>query len=308
MADATTNEPQPSWVALWGQPLPAAARAAAADANHARAAALPARCRCYADRYPDLLDGFCGGAISGCDWTRLKLHFESTAAPGPHFACTVAAGAASAAAAAAAAPAAAVGVSAAAGQRTPSRSSDKRWREGSPATTPTARAVITQYDSSSSDENKPWHPCPFGKWCHRYANRRSAMIIFSGMQKVDGGILLFIHDSGGFVVRMSASDEMLRCSYSGDAGNGHVGRLQHQPLFSCGYCMWEPGKLKGMLECFLKSAGAGGGQYSGYNELVMDADAWKDHLPQTIEAVFYPVHTERDSSCRSKAETTHSSF
>ena len=78
--------------------------------------------------------------------------------------------------------------------------------------------------------------------------------------------------------------------------------------FSCGYCMWEPGKLKGMLECFLKSAGAGGGQYSGYNELVMDADAWQDHMPQTIEAVFYPTHSECDSSCRSKAETTHSKF
>ena len=55
--------------------------------------------------------------------------------------------------------------------------------------------------------------------------------------------------------------------------------------------VWEPGKLKGMLECFLKSAGAGGGQYSGYNELVMDADAWQDHMPQTIEAVFYPTHS-----------------
>ena len=172
-----------------------------------------------------------------------------------------------------------------------------------------AGVVITQYDSSSSDENKPWHPCPYGKWCHRYANRRSAMIIFSGMQKVDGGIPLFIHDSGGFVVRMSASDEMLRCSYSGDAGTmGMSDGCSISHCFSCGYCMWEPGKLKGMLECFLKSAGAGGGQYSGYNELVMDADAWKDHMPQTIEAVFYPTHSECDASCRSKAETTHSKF
>ena len=28
-------------------------------------------------------------------------------------------------------------------------------------------------------------------------------------------------------------------------------------------------------------------------------------MPQTIEAVFYPLHSECDASCRSKAETTH---
>ena len=49
----------------------------------------PPDLECYAARYPDLLDGFCGGAISDCDWTRLKLHFEEHGrAEGRTFACS----------------------------------------------------------------------------------------------------------------------------------------------------------------------------------------------------------------------------
>ena len=34
----------------------------------------PADVECYALRYDDLLAGFCGGALGGCDWTKLQEH------------------------------------------------------------------------------------------------------------------------------------------------------------------------------------------------------------------------------------------
>ena len=35
-----------------------------------------AELRCYAQRYPDLLAGFCGGDAAGCDWLRLRDHWK----------------------------------------------------------------------------------------------------------------------------------------------------------------------------------------------------------------------------------------
>ena len=37
----------------------------------------PADVECYALRYDDLLAGFCGGALGGCDWTKLQEHWDA---------------------------------------------------------------------------------------------------------------------------------------------------------------------------------------------------------------------------------------
>jgi hypothetical protein len=45
---------------------------------------------CYALRYDDLLAGFCGGKLKGCDLTRLQAHWETAGrAEGRQFACVV---------------------------------------------------------------------------------------------------------------------------------------------------------------------------------------------------------------------------
>ena len=48
----------------------------------------PADVECYALRYDDLLAGFCGGALGGCDWTKLQEHWDAAGqAEGRQFAC-----------------------------------------------------------------------------------------------------------------------------------------------------------------------------------------------------------------------------
>ena len=50
----------------------------------------PADVECYALRYDDLLAGFCGGALGGCDWTKLQEHWDAAGqAEGRQFACVV---------------------------------------------------------------------------------------------------------------------------------------------------------------------------------------------------------------------------
>lgn len=48
----------------------------------------PPDVECYVRRYDDLLAGFCGGAIRGCDWARLQGHWDTAGrAEGRQFAC-----------------------------------------------------------------------------------------------------------------------------------------------------------------------------------------------------------------------------
>ena len=47
--------------------------------------------RCYAQRYPDLLSGFCSGSVLKCDWGRLNEHWQSNGqAEGRTFGCAAA--------------------------------------------------------------------------------------------------------------------------------------------------------------------------------------------------------------------------
>ena len=59
---------------LLGPPSPAPPREAGCAAA-APASGEAAELRCYAQRYPDLLSGFCGGDVGSCDWPRLMDHW-----------------------------------------------------------------------------------------------------------------------------------------------------------------------------------------------------------------------------------------
>jgi len=189
-----------------------------------------------------------------------------------------------------------------------------------------AGVVLTQFDGRFSSA-LPWSPCPkplareevdrtWPSYCRdgeSFQDRRiSGSIIGLPMRRNHLPIPIF--NLGAGVVLRPGGYTGVRCMYGvdgdihtfrdacGDPCPGcdlHTKCLRSDEFARCvcgfGKCgghvyPWGPGELDVVLRLHAKSwsFGYGGmGSFSGYNEAVLDPDLWIEHLPASIEAVFF---------------------
>jgi hypothetical protein len=125
-------------------------------------------------------------------------------------------------------------------------------------------------------------------------------------------------EMGGFVLSPTMLDptsQSIYCVWAMDAGtmgmesHGCEGNGQCSGLESS-YCWWPPSQLRQMLvqqKSLTPSHGRKlcGQKDCGYNELMLNADFWRDRLPAIVEAIFYPVG---NPSGEQRARTVHAAF
>lgn len=195
-----------------------------------------------------------------------------------------------------------------------------RFATGVPSNVLTEAGVLLHtFDAMDSGRDDVWRVCSDG-WCETYSDRTSASLVNKHLRSFFWGVdperrdEAAISDAmGGFVLDSRALEpatSSMLCAWSTDAGT--MGMLC-DPLggsddcipgcrqsFQCGtrpnmgnYCWWPPGQFEQMIsaheasprthshECF---------QYDcNYNEVVLNAAYWTSHVPQVVEAVFFPA-------------------
>ena len=249
------------------------------------AAPPPPDVACYASRYPDLLDGFCGGTLSGCDYSKLADHFEQHGcAEGRVFTCT--------------------GLAAPCPAKPPPPPPPPPppvYREIPDTTSKEARSVIDGLNARfaaahpSSDLNvagvimrafdglsnpgREWEPCVKCK----SPNRFPTSLAFPGHTDI------YSNGPGGWIIRPIGVG--ILCSCYADCGSqgwgaqtvGCAGRAC-DPSYGVKQfgCNWKgPETLQQMMEQQVVVRAGG-----GYNEVVLDPGQWAKHMPRTVEAMF----------------------
>ena len=166
-----------------------------------------------------------------------------------------------------------------------------------------------------------WSPCKRNSWCYTLSDRFSASVINKGLERA--GKWMFYPDGfhAGFVLRPKIASRLLLCSWCIDAAT--VGQQCHPPGVSdkcipgCSlhnggwceppglthglYCPWRPTQLKEMLQTHKNNVhhGCVERRCRPYNELILNAAAWKESLPDLVEAVFSSGNEERARDVRS---------
>ena len=130
---------------------------------------------------------------------------------------------------------------------------------------------------------------------------------------------------GGFVLRSSAlaATRGILCAYPYDP---HTFNTVCEPLGVSGeppyLCVpgckarwstvynsdaYDAEHLEGMLQDFVRR---GRGNTRGYNEVVLDFDVWRSHLPDTILAFFYPALAacRHADECEARTRRAHRRF
>ena len=194
---------------------------------------------------------------------------------------------------------------------------NRRWAHGRPSKELAHAGVLARLFDPSEDPNEPWRPCRgphVPSWCRVYGDRMPASLINahtpSLYSKGDS------HLAGLIVNPFLAS---VLCSYSSDGSTmnkmcdppgvteacvpgcptGHLDAewCRRRDDETGSLCGWQPTQTDQMLMQQSER-----GQVSApYNELVLDAGAWEDALPQTVSAVFYPVFAREDQKQRARA-------
>ena len=277
----------------------------------------PPDLECYAARYPDLLDGFCGGAISDCDWTRLKLHFEEHGrAEGRTFACTVKPPSPPAPRPPPSPPSPPPAIS----PPPPFpplvlgvRAINDAFRAGRPSNRLSEIGLIMHQWDGEESESQPWVACMEN--CitqgQRLHGRLSSMIIYQALRKRKDRVAIPIPfgERGGLLI--SPQVATVDCIYGRDAATMNVNSMPlpgctgrwcdpANPIKNgvqvCGFenmgAAWKLENMKQALELY-EEYGDGylaTGFNSGYNEVIVNSKAFNDALPQAVQAFFVPAN------------------
>ena len=184
-----------------------------------------------------------------------------------------------------------------------------------------AGVLMHNFDGDERGRESPWAPCEIGQWCERYRDRVPTSLVYPGRTS------LFTDGNGGFVV--NPSHARMLCSFSYD-GHSEAKTCEEEEVqsgrcipgcglglddcdeysngrattawCSCGtratFCAYRPTELPEMLRQH-RAVGVDPRRayfrlQKGYNEVVLDADAWERSLPASIEAVYVlSVSTEQ---------------
>lgn len=147
----------------------------------------------------------------------------------------------------------------------------------------TAGVLVHQFDFTGS-KDKPWYPGPG-------VDRMSTTLASAKMSS------LFNPTRGGFLVDPVVGDKIMFCSWAEDGGTANRNCPGNMAAWNClpgcwdeqphwcsdeqnWNCPFQPSRLKAMCERHEEVG-------HGYTELVLNGRAWRQHLPYTIEAVFY---------------------
>ena len=178
-----------------------------------------------------------------------------------------------------------------------------RFQLGRPSNDLSEAGVILHVFDESAQQDTPWAP--------RYHTTAhvSASIIYKDLKKrEDRRSVPMPFSDGGLVIRPTAT--MISCAYPIDASsmvlhpskrNGWLSGCPDRwcgaksPGRSCGFAYhhprsaWRPSDLAAMLEHH-KTFGdpwKPPGFHSGYNEIIIQPNVWRDHVPEVIEAFFH---------------------
>lgn len=213
------------------------------------------------------------------------------------------------------------------------RSSD--WLEAS-------GVLVSQFDELS-DAVHPWLQQTTNTYLTPFSDRKSAMLLFDTMPRGrkpwngDGDIPLFgqlmqqheyilgrtMTPIGGFVLRPEALSDGVVCAYpydphtfntwcdppglSGSSGCLPGCRMAGQTTYV--QDAYPPEQLGTMLADFVSTTRQVHNA-RGYNEVVLLYDTWRRHLPETIEAVFYPRTPTCDGfdDCEGRTRRAHAAL
>jgi len=172
------------------------------------------------------------------------------------------------------------------------------------------------------DPKRLWLPCPhYDAACGFISDRWSSFVVGANLRRTIRGIGLFAYDNGGMILRPEFND--ILCGYGGDGGSrGRVCRppgVRDDCVPGCttfhtldrwcepsdgdagdGWCSgraWRPEHLAVLGERH--------NNRGGYIEVILNAKYLNEHLPLSIEAIFYPLAPECGPKCQTKARQTH---
>ena len=178
-----------------------------------------------------------------------------------------------------------------------------------------AGVLVHTFDmtETADTQNHVWEPCPPTSWCSKYNDRLPASLINARLPYVyqqNGGLVIspqrrhvacsYFHD-GGTMQKFCTRED----SPAGQAGRpipkgcvpGCADKDTSEPnwcdvrtmTWASGElynCAWRPSQTELMLQHHFQ-------QPESYNEVVVDANEWRRHLPATLEAIFYTHDASR---------------
>lgn len=137
-------------------------------------------------------------------------------------------------------------------------------------------------------------------WHLRIYNPQDGGIVFNPEQ--NNVFCAYVADSGTDMRRCEPQGRNPNC-IPGCSGKGVNGGDAWCEGRSTNQCAWAPEQLNHMMELALPKYQTAGGHY---NEVVMDAFYFKDHLPWSIEAFWYDPARSKDGGALQRAQ--HSAF
>ena len=208
-----------------------------------------------------------------------------------------------------------------------------RFRDGLPSSVPHQMGVLIHGWDGYEVMSQPWRACEKRSDCQSAGastgGRESAALIFQGLHDLPrwAGKNIPVFGEAGVVLNPAAT--LIMCGYPGDGssqqkncepptgGPSCVPGCVHRsgpcdakhPIVNgwcfCGqgYCDGEPQPLRladfpAMIEQYSRLG-------TGYNELILSAVHWNEHLPHTIEAFFCSCGVQE---AETHARSTHAAF
>ena len=194
-----------------------------------------------------------------------------------------------------------------------------RFAQAEPSNDLDLCGVLVHNFDEISNQLTPWRPCRFGGCALKFSDRFPCSIIYPT------NVHMYKPTAGGFVVAPGAAQVL--CSYSRDGLTMTGSKTCPLPtprycIPGCGWapyewcpqakpwrCAWPPDKLDQMLTKHQQNPHV-------HNEVVLEARAWSEQLPRTIEAVWFfeqgEAGAEHDRGILSKArayvEDVHERF
>ena len=219
-----------------------------------------------------------------------------------------------------------------------------RFRNGKPSNDLSAAGVLMRnFEGMAGRHSFAWEPCAADEFCARAGDRLASSIINAAMPHLysfdAGGVVIepqrarllcsFHGDGNDFGRFCKPPTEWLKMAAGvepdGSCVPGCTSRFgwcddkwQPCPLCEQVPCAWRSSGLAGMMEAHAaklenwrahgQTCVKGGhyGRSKCHNELVLDADAWVNHMPQTFEAFFFQAASHPESV--SQARSQHAAF
>ena len=184
-----------------------------------------------------------------------------------------------------------------------------------------AGVLVHTFDmtETADTQNRVWEPCPPTSWCAKYNDRLPASLINARLPFIyqpNGGLIIapqrrhilcsYFHD-GGTMQKFCRKEDLPASAQPAPAGcvpgcsEKDTGAPNWCDLSTMTWasgalynCAWRPTQTASMLQHHFEHA-------ESYNEVVVDAEMWRRHLPATLEAIFY-------TNDASKAREVHAQF